>query len=44
MTGLEVGDEGRDNERGRFLGGSGGFGLVPGRGWECLEDLNTLLL
>ena len=28
VTGLEVGDEGRDDERGRFLGGSGGFGLV----------------
>ena len=29
-TGLEAGDEGREDERqGRFLGGSGGFGLVP---------------
>ena len=30
VTGLEAGDEGRDDERGRFFGGSGGFGLVPG--------------
>ena len=36
VTGLEAGDEGRDDERGRFLGVSGGFGLVPGSGWECL--------
>ena len=36
VTGLEAGDDGRDDERGRFLGGSGGFGLVAGSGWECL--------
>ena len=36
VTGLEAGDDGRDDERGRFLGGSGGFGLVPGMGWEWL--------
>ena len=27
---------GVDDERGRFFGGSGGFGLVPGSGLECL--------
>ena len=36
VTGLEAGDEGRDDERGRFLGVSGGFGLVPGSAWEWL--------
>ena len=36
VTWLEVGDDGRDDERVRFLGGSGGFGLVAGSGWECL--------
>ena len=28
VTGLDAGDEGREDERGRFLGGSGGVGLV----------------